>query len=61
VIQQSSEDGAIPDAFERVSRRGFQQFSSLHVAERRRTTFVTLAYTFVRIGAVVNLKIEDYF
>jgi hypothetical protein len=43
-VMQSSEDGAIPDAFERVSSRGFQQFSNLPVAKRRRTTFVTIGH-----------------
>jgi Transposase len=31
------------------------------VGHRDKALLVTLAYTFARIGAVVNLKVEDYF
>ncbi|MBV8969446.1 MAG: tyrosine-type recombinase/integrase [Verrucomicrobia bacterium] len=31
------------------------------VGHRHKAILATLAYTFARIGAVVNLKVEDYF
>ena len=31
------------------------------VGHRDKALFAILAYTFARIGAVVNLKVEDYF
>src|SRR6202007_2718525 len=35
--------------------------ASTHTGLRDRALLGTLAYTFARIGAVVNLKVEDYF
>jgi site-specific recombinase XerD len=35
--------------------------TSTHTGLRDRALLGTLAYTFARIGAVVNLKIEDYY
>jgi hypothetical protein len=35
--------------------------TSNEVGLRDRALLGTLAYTFARIGAVVNLKVEDYF
>src|SRR6202158_2091786 len=35
--------------------------TSTHTDHRDRALLGTLAYTFARIGAVVNLKVEDYF
>jgi site-specific recombinase XerD len=35
--------------------------SSTHIGLRNRALLGTLAYSFARLGAVVNLKVEDYF
>ncbi|HSZ78344.1 MAG TPA: hypothetical protein VK775_13140, partial [Chthoniobacterales bacterium] len=35
--------------------------ASTHTGLRDRALLGTLAYTFARIGAVVNLKVEDYY
>jgi len=35
--------------------------TSTHTGLRDRALLGTLAYTFARIGAVVNLKVEDYY
>jgi integrase/recombinase XerD len=34
---------------------------STHTGLRDRALLATLAYTFARIGSVVNLKVEDYY
>jgi site-specific recombinase XerD len=34
--------------------------TSTHIGLRERALLGVLAYTFARIGAVVNLKVEDY-
>ena len=44
VIQQCSQDGPISDALERARGRRFQQFASLHVAERLRAAFVPVGH-----------------
>jgi len=33
----------------------------MHTGLRDRVLLATLAYTFARIGSVVNLKVEDYY
>jgi integrase/recombinase XerC len=35
--------------------------TSTHIGLRDRALLGTLAYSFARIGAVVNLKVEDYY
>jgi site-specific recombinase XerD len=41
--------------------RGFSRRSTTHTGLRDRALLGVLAYTFARIGAVVNLKVEDYY
>jgi site-specific recombinase XerD len=58
----STSEGKTPAFSTEEVQKVLQSIDTSHVVGHRdKALFATLAYTFARISAVVNLKVEDYF
>jgi site-specific recombinase XerD len=58
----SGSEGKTPAFSTEEVQKVLQSIDTSHVVGHRdKALLATLAYTFARIGAVVNLKVEDYF
>jgi hypothetical protein len=62
VLQKQSNDAMVKGIVGRRSSKASGAVeTSTHTGLRGRALHGALAYTFARIGAVVNLKVEDYY